>query len=191
LNNVPGMISFLQSRLPEKLLRVEDAQILYGDGNTPNLKGIGTSGNYTAATTTETELALAIIDGIAQLEDVNERYATGVLVRPKAYYNFFKHQVADSGVFDLPKNFVFVNGTLYVSGIPVYASTAVTTGDYFIGDWDMGADLLIQEAMRIEFFEQDGTNVRENKITVRIEETVALPVYGSDYFIKGSDADQS
>jgi hypothetical protein len=42
--------------------------------------------------------------------------------------------------------------------------------------------------MRIEIFEQDGTNVRENKITVRIEETVALPVYGSNYFIGGAHA---
>jgi HK97 family phage major capsid protein len=191
LNNVPGLTAFLQSRLPEKLLRVEDAQILYGDGNTPNLKGIGTAGNFTAATSTEQELSEALIDAISQLEDTNERYATGILVRPKAYYNFFKNKASGSGEYDLPRNFVFTNGVLYVSGIPVYASTAVTNGDYFVGDWDMGADLLIQEAMRIEFFEQDGTNVRENKITVRIEETVALPVYGSDYFIKGNDTDQS
>lgn len=191
LNNVPGMVGFLQSRLPEKLLRIEDAQILYGDGNTPNLKGIGTSGNYTAATSTALEMEERLIDAISQLEDVNERYATGILVRPAAYYNFFKNKASTSGLYDLPKNFVFANGVLYISGIPVYQSTAVTAGDYFVGDWAQGAQLFIQEGIRLEFFEQDGTNVRENKFTVRIEETVALPVYGSDYFIKGNDVDQS
>jgi hypothetical protein len=40
--------------------------------------------------------------------------------------------------------------------------------------------------MRIEFFEQDRDNVITNKVTVRIEETVALPVFGSNYFIKGA-----
>jgi hypothetical protein len=49
-----------------------------------------------------------------------------------------------------------------------------------------GANFLTQENMRIEFFEQDGTNVRDNKVTIRIEESVALPVYGSTYFVKGS-----
>ena len=191
MNNIPGFVSFLTSRLPEKLLRVEDNQILYGDDATPNLDGIGNTGNFTAATTTATEMEEALIDAISQLEDTNERYATGILVRPKAYYNFFKSKASGSGEYDLPKNFIFVNGVLYVSGVPVYPSTAVTVGDYFVGDWAMGTQLLIQESMRIEFFEQDSTNVRENKVTVRIEETIALPVYGSDFFIKGNDVDQS
>ncbi len=59
-------------------------------------------------------------------------------------------------------------------------------GKYIVGDWQNGAQLLIQEGMRIEFFEQDSTNVRENKITVRIEETIAFPVYGNTFFIVGN-----
>jgi hypothetical protein len=39
--------------------------------------------------------------------------------------------------------------------------------------------------MRIEFFEQDADNVQKNKITIRIEESVAFPVYGDNYFIVG------
>jgi hypothetical protein len=55
-----------------------------------------------------------------------------------------------------------------------------------VGDFNLGAELLVQEAMALQFFEQDGTNVRTNQVTLRVEETIALPVYGSDYFIKGS-----
>ena len=86
---------------------------------------------------------------------------------------------------------VISNGQLYISGVPVFATTALTAGDYIVGNFSQGAQFLTQEALRLEFFEQDGTNVRENKTTVRIEEVVALPVYGSDFFIKGSDSDQS
>lgn len=185
MNNIPGFIAWLQRRLPEKLMRVEDAQSLYGDGISPNLKGINHADNHTAETSSATVLAEKIIDAISQLEDANERYATGVIVRPKEYYNFFKNKAGGSGEYDLPRNFTFVNGVLYVSGIPVIPTTAVVDGDFFVGDWLEGTQLLIQEAMRLEFFEQDGTNVRENKITVRIEETVALPVYGASFFIKG------
>lgn len=186
MNNIPGFIAWLQSRLPEKLLRVEDAQILYGSGSTPNLKGILTAGNYKTATSSATILAEQIIDSLSQLEDEYERDATAVLVRPKEYFNFFKNKAEGSGEYDLPDNFTFTGGTLYVSGVPVYRSTALYKHDYVVGDFQMGAQFLTQEGMRLEFFEQDRDNVPRNLVTARIEETVALPVYGDNFFIKGA-----
>jgi HK97 family phage major capsid protein len=185
MNNIPGFLSWLQMRLPQRLLNVEDTQLLQGSGSTPSIKGIMTAGNYTAATSTNQLLVEQLIDGLSQLEDTNERYADGILLRPREYYRFFKTKAGGSKEYDLPKNVVFANGTLFISGVPVYQSTAVPAGKYIIGDFSEGCQLLTQEGMRIEFFEQDGTNVRENKITVRIEETVAFPVYGSDFFIVG------
>lgn len=191
MRNIPGFIAWLQQRLPELLLRVEDEQLLYGSGVTPNIKGIGTAGNFTAADTSSTNIEEALIDGLSQMEDLLERYPDGIVVRPRVYYNFFKNKASTSGMYDLPKNYVFTNGVLYISGVPVLPTTAVHSGDYFIGDWRQGAALLIQEGMKIEFFEQDSTNVRENKITARIEETIAFPVYGETFFVKGNDATES
>lgn len=187
MNNIPGFVSFLQARLPEKFQRALDAQILYGNGTTPNLKGILTAGNFVASTAVASQkLIEKLIDDVATLEDTYERDATGILLRPIDYYGFFKNKASGSGEYDLPEGVTFVNGQLFLFGIPVYASTAITAPDYVVGDFDMGAQLLTQEGMRIEFFEQDGTNVRENKVTVRIEGNYALPVYGPDFFIKGS-----
>lgn len=187
MNNIPGFVSFLQARLPEKFQRALDYQVLYGDGTTPNLKGILTSGNFVASTAVASQkLIEKLIDDVATLEDTYERDATGILLRPVDYYGFFKNKASGSGEYDLPEGVTFVNGQLFLFGIPVYASTAITAPDYVVGDFDMGAQLLTQEGMRIEFFEQDGTNVRENKVTVRIEGNYALPVYGPDFFIKGS-----
>jgi hypothetical protein len=45
--------------------------------------------------------------------------------------------------------------------------------------------LLVREAPAVEFFYEDGTNVRENKVTVRVEERVAFPIFGSTYFVYG------
>lgn len=186
LNNVPGMISYLQARLPEKFQRVLDAQVLYGNGTTPNLKGILTSGNFVASNASAASpLIEKIINDISDLEDTYERDANGILLRPKDYYSFFLNKAVGSGEYDLPQGVTFVNNQMYIFGIPVWASTAINTPDYVVGDFNMGAQLLTQEGMRIEFFEQDGTNVRENKVTVRIEGNYALPVYGPDYFIKG------
>jgi len=185
MNNIPGFISFLQMRLPQRLLNIEDSQLLQGSGVSPNIKGIMTSGNYTAATTGENLLIEQLIDGLAQLEDSYERIATAILLRPLEYYRFFKTKSGGSKEYDLPKNVVFSGDTLFISGVPVYQSTAVPAGKYIVGDFAEGCQLLTQEGIRVEFFEQDGTNVRENKITVRIEETIAFPVFGSTYFVVG------
>lgn len=189
MNNIPGFISFLMNRLPEKFRKVLDEQVLYGNGTTPNLKGILTAGNFVASTATLSDpLIEKLITDIAVLEDTYERDANGILLRPIDYYGFFKNKAAGSGEYDLPMGVTFENGQLRVLGVPAWASTAIDVPDYVVGDFQNGAQLLTQEAMHIEFFEQDGTNVRENKVTARIEGNYALPVYGPDYFIKGSTA---
>lgn len=190
MTNIPGLISFLQRRLPQKFRNVLDAQILYGNGTTPNIKGILTAGNFTASTATITDpLIEKIITDVATLEDTYERDANAILLRPAAYYSFFLNKASGSGEYDLPQGVSIISGRLYFMGIPAYATTALTGTDYVVADLE-GAQLLTQEAMRIEFFEQDGTNVRENKVTVRIEGNFALPIYGSTYFIKGSTAQE-
>jgi len=189
MTNIPGFISFLQNRLPEKFRKVLDAQVLYGNGTTPNLKGILTAGNFVASTATLSDkLIEKLITDIAVLEDTYERDANGILLRPVDYYNFFKNKATGSGEYDLPMGVTFEGGVLRLFGIPMWASTAINTPDYVVGDFQNGAQLLTQEAMHIEFFEQDGSNVTTNKITARIEGNYALPVYGPDYFIKGTTA---
>jgi HK97 family phage major capsid protein len=188
MSNIPGFISYLQRRLPQKFRNILDQQILYGSGTTPNLKGILTAGNFTASTATiSLPLVEKIILDVSRLEDSFERDANFIAMRPSAYYSFFLNKASGSGEYDLPQGVTIVGGRLSFLGIPAYPTTALTAPDYIVGDME-GAQLLTQESMRIEFFEQDGTNVRENKVTVRIEGNFALPVYGSDYFIKGTTA---
>lgn len=189
MNNIKGFTSFLQARLPELLLGVEDNLLLNGTGVSPQIKGIQVAGNFTAASGAGTINIEQLVQAISQLEELN-REATGIVVRPSDYYAMLLNKSAGSLEYDLP-NIITVDtlGTLRILGIPVARTTAQTVDKFLVGDFRMGAQLLIQEAMRIEFFEQDGDNVRTNKITVRIEETVAFPVYGSDYFIFGDFGD--
>ena len=185
--NIPGFLGFLQKRVPQKLMDAEDAQVLYGNGTSPNIKGILTAGNFVAGSAAgATPLVEKIITDISNFEDTYKRLATGITMRPKDYFSFFLNKASGSGEYDLPQGVMFINGILYILGVPVAKTTALTAGDYVVGDFQNGADLLIQEAIRLEFFEQDSDNVRKNKVTIRVEETIALPVYGPDYFIKGS-----
>lgn len=188
MSNIPGFISFLQRRIPQRFMNVKDAQFLYGNGTTPNIKGLLTAGNFIAQGAAALPLTEKIINYISLLEDTYERDANGILLRPSDYYSMFTQKASGSGEYDLPFGVTLDGGQARILGIPVFTSTALTAGDIVVGDWSNGAQILTQEAMRIEFFEQDGDNVRTNKVTVRVEGNYALPVYGPDYFIKGTTA---
>lgn len=185
LDDVTGMTTFLGSRLPELLLRTEDTQILSGNGTSPNLSGIMTSGNFTAASGAATVDVEQLVQAIAQLEAL-DREANGILLNPADYYNIMLTKASGSGEYDLPTSIVRIeNGQLFVAGVPVFKSTAMTVDKFLVGDWRMGANLIFREPAKVQFFYEDGTNAQQNKVTVRIEERVALPIYGNDYFILG------
>ena len=185
LGDVPGMASFLQMRLMEKLLNAEDNQLLNGDGVTPNISGITDTGNFTAYTGAAGRDIEELVNAISQLEDQQERYATGILLRPADYYRIALNKASGSGEYDLPGIVTLQNGVLNVAGVPTYATTAMTSDKFIVGDFRMGAMLLTREPAVVEFFYEDGTNVRENKVTVRVEERVAFPIFGGNYFIYG------
>lgn len=186
LDDVEGMTTFLQSRLPEKLLRVEDEQILDGNGVGSNLLGLQSVGNFTAGAAAVTNRAETLVNAISQLENL-DREANGILLNPADWYTLWLYKASTSGEYTLPVNLVErVGGQMFIAGVPVFRSTAERALDYLVGDWTMGANLITREPARVEFFREDGTNVQTNQITVRIEERIALPVYGNDYFIYGS-----
>lgn len=185
LADVKGLTTFLQSRLLEKLLRAEDAELINGVG-APGLLGITDPSNHTDYSGGAVIPIERLIGAITQLEE-NDRDANGVLVRPSDYQNLLLNRAAGgSGTYDLPRELVtYTNGQLYVAGVPVFKSTAANQGEFIVGDWIQGANLITREAPIVRFFEQDVDNVQKNMITVRVEERIAFPIYGNDYFIVG------
>lgn len=189
MNNIKGFTSWLQSRLPEKLLLIEDALLLNGDGVSPNIKGLQVAGNFTAATGAATINIEQIVQAMSQLEELERGEATGIVVRPSDYYNMLLLKDSQNAYTQPGIVTVTSDGVLRVLGTPVIKTTAQTVDKFLVGDFRMGAQLLVQEGIRVDFFEQDGDNVRTNKVTVRIEETIAFPVYGADYFVFGDFGD--
>lgn len=185
LDDVEGMTTFLQSRLPELLLRAEDQQLLSGNGTSPQISGITDAGNFTAPTGSATIDVEQLVEAIAQLEGY-DREANGILLNPADWYRIWLTKASGSGEYDLPMNLVTkIGDQMFIAGVPVFRSTAIAVDKFIVGDWAMGANLIIREAPRVEFFREDGINVRENMITVRVEERIAFPIYGDNYFISG------
>ena len=182
LDDIPAMTSFLQSRLLEKYLVAEDAQILSGNGTAPNLQGILPVA--TAATGAATVDVEQLVQAIAQLETSNYS-ATGILVNPTDWAAIMNTKNSGSA-YSLPASTVVTtDGSVSIAGIPLYKSTAIAVDKFVVGDWSMGAQIMQNQGISVQFSEFDADNFTKNMITVRVEARIALPIYYAGAFIYG------
>jgi HK97 family phage major capsid protein len=182
LDDMAAFRSYLQMRLMEMYLKVEDSQILNGNGVSPQLEGLLEVA--VAATRTTGANIERLVFAISQLES-SDYTATGIVVHVAAYYNIALNKAEGSGEYDLPGIVVIQNGQLFVAGVPVYKTTAMPVSTYLVGDFVLGCQLFIREQPAVEFFDQDANNVTTNMITVRIEGRVALAIYRAEAFVQG------
>jgi HK97 family phage major capsid protein len=183
LDDIAGMNTFLRNRLTNALMVAEDTQLISGTGVSPQLKGIGTAGNFTAAADlAAVDDMLQLLGGIGQLAGYNRR-ANAILLSVADYFRLIGTQTETNGLKVVD---VSGSGQFTFLGIPVAYTPAIATGTYYVADLQNGALLLFREAPRVEFFYEDSDNVRRNAVTVRIEERIAFPVFSSDHVIKGT-----
>jgi len=182
LDDVPGMTSFLQARLLERYLLQEDAQLLNGNGTSPNLKGLTVAASAaTGAATVDVE---QLVQAIAQVESSNYS-ATGILINPIDWAAIVNTKNSGSA-YSLPASTVVTtDGALSIAGIPVYRSTAIDTDKFLVGDWSQGAQIMQHSGINVQFSEFDGTNFQQNLITVRVEARIAFPIYYGGAFVYG------
>lgn len=197
LDDVQALRSALQMRLLEKYLVAEDAQVLQGNGVTPNLEGIlQVATPYDDANGYE-YLVQRMIDAAGQLEEgtggfTEGFYADGYVLKPRDWAKIANTVSQGSEqVFTLPGLGIvsMVNGVLMLNGIPVYKMNGMPNDpnrQFLVGDWRMGAQLLIREDPTIDFSYENEDDFVQNKITVRVEGRVSLPIYYEEAFVKGA-----
>lgn len=186
LADTPQLTSYLSSRAPEKLLEVEDTQILSGTGVAPQLSGIITDSTDFAA------------GGFANaIESANEFDVLTVAMNQLALSNYQANYIMMSPT-DFHKilllkdsNNSYLKDQWYqgleprINGVPVVLSTAITSDKYLIGNFSVGTQLWVRDNVSVEFFREDGTNVRDGFVTCRVMERVALTNYLPNAFVNG------
>jgi HK97 family phage major capsid protein len=182
LDDVPAMTSFLQARLLEKYLLAEDSQLLNGNGTAPNLQGItGVASAATGAATVDVE---QLVQAIAQVYTADYS-ANGILINPTDWAAIMNTKNTNSA-YSLPgSTVVTTDGTLTIAGIPVYQSTAIAADKFLVGDWAMGAQIMQNQGISVQFSEMDSDNFQKNLITVRVEARIAFPIYYAGAFVYG------
>jgi HK97 family phage major capsid protein len=189
LADTPQLTSYLAARAPEKLLTVEDTQLLSGNGTAPNLSGIITdatafaAGGFTDAINAANQFDVLVV-AINQLALVN--YTPDyIMLNPT---DFHKILLLKATTNEYLKDQVYMGLQPQFMGVPVVVNTAIPAGDYLVGNFAMGTQLWVRENISLEFFREDGTNVRDGFVTVRLVERIALTNYAPLAFVTGDFA---
>lgn len=164
LRNFKGLQAYITRWLPERYYQREDTKgwqaiLAQATGQTVSVTGDWMS---------------SIIRTIGAQR--RARYdVTGIVVDGVTWAQILTYKASTSGEFTIPQGTVTITptGQLLICGIPVYVASWVAASTAIIADWK-NFEIIQSEGLSLQFFEQDGTNVRENKITVRIEASVGF-----------------
>ena len=188
LNDTPGLVSYLTTRLPKKLRLEEDTQILYGNGTAPNLEGITAVASAYVDTLADADVNRfdVLVKAIAQAR-ADEYFANAIMLNPADWYSMMLTKDGEGG-YVFPESARFGGVAPRIAGVPIIANTAVTSGDFLVGDFASGVQLYDRLQANVRFFEQDQDNAIKNMITVVAEERLALAIYRPTAFIYGNFA---
>lgn len=190
LADTPQLTSYLSARAPEKLLEVEDTQIISGDGTGVNLSGITTdaaafdvsaSGQFYQSVDSANEFDV-LIAALNQLAIANYS-ADSIMLHPT---DFHKILLLKDSTAEYIKKDVYQGLQPQFNGVKVVLSTAITAGTFLVGNFAQGTQLWVRDNVNVEFFREDGTNVRDGFVTVRVSERVALTNYLPNAFVYGT-----
>jgi len=184
LDDIDGLISYIMASLPEKIKNKEDYQLLYGDGNTPNITGV-------------TTLAAVAVDYLA--DDKVQRW--DVLAQAIAQATFLEYEPTailvnkvDAMRMKLVKDttgryindWLFSSTPLSIDGVPVIATNAITSGDFLVGDFRLGAQVFDRRSTMIEMSNTNEDNFVKGMVTVRGSERIAQAIKNPNAFVYGT-----
>lgn len=177
--------NYINTRVVGRLLQTEDNQILYGNNVAPNLMGLkGQASYYSNYYSNLSSINyFDILAGAVTQGRVANYVPNYIFVNPSDYNTMVTSR--DSyGRYQFP-NFLFGQPAM-VNEAQVIPNTAVTQGDFFVGDFELGATLAYRDEINVTFSNQHVDNFVKGFITVLVEERVALVVYRPTAFVYGT-----
>lgn len=174
LADAPAVVAYIESRLRDGLAQRIEAQLINGNGTSPNLSGLTDSGNYTAYTPTSDDLLVDAINRIKYTMWAAGNMPDTVIVNP-----------ADWGAMERTREGAGTGAYLY--GIPgagaqtnpfglnVVLSNHLTQGKVLVARLSDSAVLYNRSGAVVEMGFQNDDFVK-NLITIRAEERLGLGV---------------
>ena len=188
LRNVRGLATLVQALMLNDLMIKEDDEILNGTNTNGRTQGIVPGA--TAPTTLDLKIADAnnydVVAAIAAQLAVVDVMMDHILISPLDYWALVTAKDAEKRylqqvVFD-PRA-----SQLYIFGIPVFPTTAITAGN-FVGGASRFAMPMQYNGVSLRIDEAGQTNVKNNTVIIRVEEEIIQAVTKPSAFYAGTFA---
>jgi HK97 family phage major capsid protein len=185
--DAPQFQGYLQNRMIFGVQRVEETQLLNGNGTPPNLQGIlNRSGLATTVTTTATLTALKAIEGIynqiTALRSTSFIEPDAIVIHPTDWQTIRLGKDGQSQYYaGGPFTGAYGNPTPSnldsLWGLKVVITTAIAQGTVLVGGFAESAQIFRRQGITVEMTDSNVDDFVNNLITLRAEERLALAVY--------------
>lgn len=174
LADAPAIVSYIDTRARDGLAQRIDAQLLNGNGTSPNLSGLTDSGNFTAYTATSDDLLVDAINRAKYTLWALGNMPDTVIVNPADWGAMERtREGANSGMYlyGTPGTMAGVNPF----GLRVVISNNMTAGKFLVGAIANSTALYVRQGATVEmgYVNDDFT---KNLVTIRVEERLGLGV---------------
>lgn len=180
----PQVQAYVNSRLIYMVGAKEDNDLINGDNNpTSELTGIlATSGIQTVAAGASQTVIDAIFKAMVKVASIGFFQPDYIVVNHTDWQNIRltkdqNGQYLAGGPFtgSYGVGGYTVAGMLW--GLPVVATNAIAQGTALVGAFQLGAQLFRREGIRLDTTNSDASDFVYNRIAIRVETRLALPVY--------------
>src|SRR5205085_4295017 len=182
LADVPAFESYLRERLGFMVKLREEAQILNGNGTSPNLLGILRRTGVQTVTGYGISTIDSIYKAVTQVRAVGFAEPTGLVVHPQDWFDIRTSKAVTAGDYLLgPVN---SEGDLRIWGLQVRVTTLIPENTGLVGAFRPHAQLFRRTGIEVAISTENEDYFLKNKVAVRAEERRALPVYRPAPFCK-------
>jgi HK97 family phage major capsid protein len=184
LSRLTWLQNFVSTQMVQDLLNFEDESLLDFAGTSDfsglweNATSYTPSGSVVAGSNRWDKIANAV----AQLR--NARFVpTAILVNPIDYMELLINKTTTN---EYSNPALITNGMLSIAGVPCIQTDIIPANSFLVADMAKASELLFEDNIMTEFAYEDGDNFTKNLVTVRVEESVALPIYFGSAMRKGT-----
>jgi HK97 family phage major capsid protein len=184
LQRLTWLQNFVSTQMVQDLLEQEDTKLFdyAGTGEFTGLYEAASAYTPSGSVTTASNRWDKLANAIAQLKAARFRPSV-ILINPVDEMELLINKETGAG-YSHPS--LITGAPLSVAGVTIVATDIVPVNTFFVADMAKAAELLFEDNVMVEFAYEDGDNFTKNLVTVRAEESIALPIYFGAGMRKGT-----
>lgn len=184
LDDGPALAAYIGRRGTYGLKRVEEDQLLFGNGTGQNLNGLVPQATaFAPAFTSAAETAFDRINqAISQAEDA-EVPVNAVVLNKRDWRKMLGIKDGDERYISGQSPFGLQEPRLW--NLPVVATNAMPVGEFLVGAFGEAATIFDRLDVEVAISTENTDDFEKNMATIRVEERLAFAVFRPEAFVTG------